>query len=175
MRKILVVVYSHTGASRRLAQLLASLQQWTLAEIRDVQPRAGSAGMWRCFLDSLLRRRPKIRYDGPDPRSFNAVVLVSPIWVGRLAGPMRSFVAAHRASLRDVAVVSVMGERGAANAVAEVGRLVGRAPICNAAFKTREVEDGILAARLQAFGQVVAESKESTPGVRPTDLSPRAA
>ena len=175
MRKILVVVYSHTGASRRLAELLASLQQWTLAEVRDVQPRAGSAGTWRCFLDSLLQRRPKIRYDGPNPRSFDAVVLVSPIWVGRLAGPMRSFVAEHRASLREVVVVSVMGERGAANAVAEVSRLIVRAPIFDAAFKTREIEDGSFAARLQAFGKAIAESKESTPAVRPTELSPRAA
>lgn len=46
----------------------------------------------RRVLDSLLRRRPGIRYQGPDPADFRAVVLVSPIWMYRLAGPMRSFV-----------------------------------------------------------------------------------
>ena len=41
---------------------------------------------------------------------------------------MRSFVASQHTSLRDVAVISVMGEGGAPNAVAEVSRLFGRPP-----------------------------------------------
>jgi hypothetical protein len=70
--------------------------------------------------DSLFRRCPEIRYDGPLPRNFDAVVLVSPIWALRLAGPMRSFAARRRDHLPDVAVISVMGGRGAPNAVAEI-------------------------------------------------------
>ena len=46
------------------------------------------------------------------------------------------------ASLRDFGVISVMGESGASNAVAEVTRLIGRPPLMNAAFKSREVADG---------------------------------
>ena len=45
------------------------------------------------------------------------------------------------ASLRDFGVISVMGESGASNAVAEVTRLIGRPPLMNAAFKSREVAD----------------------------------
>jgi hypothetical protein len=156
-----------------LAQLLADLQRWTLAEVRD--PRSGAAGTWRCLIDSLFRRCPKIRYDGPNPNEFDAVVLVSPIWAYRLAGPMRSFVASYRASLRNVAVISVMGERGAPNVVTEVSRLIGRTPLMNAAFKTREVEDGSCAGRLQAFGKAVQEAEDSLLVVRPSTWSPRAA
>src|SRR5665647_2974058 len=82
--------------------------------------RAGPTGTLRCVADSLLRRRPLIRYDGPGPGKFEAVVLVSPIWIYRLAGPMRSFVADRVADLKRVAVVSVMGAQGASNAVAAV-------------------------------------------------------
>ena len=88
---------------------------------------------------------------------------------------MRSFVAAQRASLRDVAVISVMGGSGAPNAVAEVSRLIGRPPLMDAAFKTREVEDGSYAARLQAFGKSVQEAKDSSLVVRPSTWSPQAA
>jgi hypothetical protein len=175
MSKVLVVAYSYTGTSRRLAQLLAGLQQWTLAEVREVRPRSGVAGTWRCLMDSVFRRCPQIRYDGPNPGDFNAVVLVSPIWAYRLAGPMRSFVASQHASLRDVAVISVMGESGAPNAVAEVSRLTGRTPLMNAAFKTREVDDGSCAGRLQAFGKAVQEAEDSSLVVRPSTWSPQSA
>ena len=175
MSKILAVVYSYTGTSRRAAQLLVAQQQWALAEVRDARPRGGIAGTSRCLLDSLFRRRPEIRYDGPNPNEFDAVVLISPIWAQRLAGPMRSFVATHRASLRDVAVISVMGGSGAPNAVAEVTRLVGRPPLINAAFTSREVEDGSCAGRLQAFGRAVQEARDTPLVVRPPTWSPRAA
>ncbi|MEO8656503.1 MAG: flavodoxin, partial [Ramlibacter sp.] len=105
MDTILVVCYSYTGTTRRLARLLCSHQGWPLGEIVEEHPRSGAFGTLRCVLDSLLRRHPAVRYEGPDPADFHTVVLVSPVWMYRLAGPMRSFVARHREALRHVAVI----------------------------------------------------------------------
>jgi len=174
MSKVLVVIYSYSGTCRRLAQLLCSQQGWSMAEISELSPRSGVLGTWRCLLDSWLRRCPAISYDGPPPSDFDAVVLVAPIWAYRLAGPMRSFVASRREQLPDVAVVSVMGSRGAPNAVAEIGQLIGRSPILSTAFTTREVEDGSYAARLQAFGTAVQTAEDTQAVVRPSIWSPQA-
>lgn len=43
MSNILVVVYSHTGTSHRVAELLCSQQDWPMAEILDARPRRGSS------------------------------------------------------------------------------------------------------------------------------------
>lgn len=152
MDSILVVCYSYTGTTRRLAQLLCSHHGWPLGEVLDEGPRAGVGGTWRCFLDSMLRRHPEVRYLGPDPGDFHTVVLMSPIWVYRLAGPMRSFIASRRNALRRVAVISTMGSAGASNAVAEIAHVLGKSPILADAFTTREIEDGSGTARLIAFG-----------------------
>lgn len=175
MSKILVVVYSYTGTCRLLAELLCEQQGWPMAEITDAQPRRGASGMWRCLVDSWLRREPPIHYSGLPPEEYDAVVLIAPIWAYRLAGPMRSFVASRRASLPDVAVAPVMGGRGAPNAIAEIGRLIGRAPILATAFTQREVEDGSCAARLRAFGDGVRAAKTADAVTRPAVWSPRAA
>jgi hypothetical protein len=172
--KVLVVVYSYTGTSRRVANLLCSQHDWCMAEITEVHPRSGAFGTLRCLLDSQFRRRPAIRYDGPAPADFDVAVLVSPIWALRLAGPMRTFVAMLRDRLPDIAVVSVMGGEGAPNAAAEIARICGRAPIMSTALTAREVDDGSCAARLQAFGTAVRSAKDSKDVVRPADLSPQA-
>ncbi len=151
MDTILVVCYSYTGTARRLAQLLCSHHGWPLGEIVEEHPRAGAVGTLRCILDSLLRRHPAVRYEGPDPDDFHTVVLLSPIWMYRLAGPMRSFVAAHREALRHVAVILTMGRAGASNAVAEIADVLGRAPILVRTFTAREVEDGSGTGRLLDF------------------------
>ncbi|MET3441088.1 flavodoxin [Variovorax paradoxus] len=175
MNKILVVVYSYTGTSRKVADLLCSQQGWPMAEIVETRPRAGASGSLRCLLDSVFRRHSPIRYNGPRTKKFDAVVLVSPIWGQRLAGPMRSFVGTRRNHMPDVAVISVMGGRGAPNAVSEISRLIGRAPILDVAFAASEVDNGSFATRLEAFGTAVRSAEAAQSTVRPVDLSPQAA
>jgi hypothetical protein len=176
MPKTLVVVYSYTGTAARLAQTLCAEMGWPLATISDASPRAGRApGSLRCLLDSLLRRRPAIRYDGPDPADFDNVVLIAPIWFLRLAGPMRTFVAEHRHALKQVAVVSVMGAEGAPESVAEIGRLLRWAPMLATSFTTREVEEGSALRRLNGFARAVQASGRSETAMRPALWSPSSA
>ncbi|QBK05417.1 flavodoxin [Hylemonella gracilis] len=169
---VLVVVYSYTGTSLAVAKLMCSQQHWALASIQEIRSRGGAWGYWRCLLDSFLRRHPPIRYNGPPPGDFDVVVLVSPIWAWRLAGPMRTFASLQRARLPAVAVVSVMGGQGAENAVAEISDILGRAPTLSTAVTAREVDDGSCAARLQAFGSAVQSAVDSNAVVRPPLLSP---
>ncbi len=170
-KNVLVVVYSYTGTSTAVAKLICIQQNWSLAWIEETGSRRGAWGSWRCLLDSFLHRHPPIKYHGPPPGDFDAVVLVSPIWGLQLAGPMRSFVAAERARLPDVAVVSVMGGRGGPNAAAEIADVLGRAPILTTVVTAREVDDGTCAALLQAFGTAVQSAEDSNAVVRPTTLS----
>ncbi|APW37263.1 flavodoxin [Rhodoferax koreense] len=175
MRKTLVVFYSSTGTCRRLAQLLNTQFGWPLGEIREPHVRVGLRGVLRCVADSWLSREPPIRYEGPALRDFDAVVLLAPIWLYRLAGPMRSFIASHGAELRHYAVLSVMGGRGAPNAVAEIGALTGRAPLLSMAFTSREVDDGSCVARLPAFAAAVEGAATADTPLRPHELSPHTA
>jgi hypothetical protein len=171
MDSIMVVCYSYTGISRRAAQLLSSHHGWPLGEISEVEAR----GTWRCVLDSLLQRRPAIRYQGPDPGDFRTVVLVAPIWMYRLAGPMRSFVAQHKDTLQRVAVIVTMNAAGASNAFGEVARLLGHGLVDAAAFKAQEIEGGSGTARLLAFGDALQPgSTASQPNRKPAWTAPAA-
>jgi hypothetical protein len=174
MDSILVVFYSYTGVSRRAAQLLASHHGWPVGEIRDLKPRSGAWGRLRCMLDSLFARRPAIRYVGPDPAWFRTVVIVSPVWMYRLAGPMRSFVTEHRRHLGRVAQITTMNAAGASNAIAEVARLLHRPPILTAEFTARELADGTATPRLLQFGDALVPGRADTqhasrPALTPAD------
>ena len=175
MSKTLVIAYSYTGTSRRLARLLCAQQGWPMGEVVELRPRAGAWGTLRCLLDSALRRQPSVRYVGPPIKDFDSVVLIAPIWLSRLAGPMRSFIANYADSLPDIAVISVMGANGAASAAAEAARLAERTPLLTAAFRTREIEDDSCAARLLAFGDALRDGRHASAPLRPAEVSPAAA
>lgn len=172
MDAILVIAYSYTGTSRRLAQMLCAEEGWPLGEVVEARPRSGSTGSLRCVVDSLLRRKPAVRYQGPDPANFRTVVLVAPIWMYRLASPMRSFIASRRESLHRVAVVMTMGSAGAVNAISEVRELLGHAPILTAAFTARQVDEGSCAQRLHDFAEALQPGRAHEAVQRPLEWSP---
>lgn len=172
--RTLIVSYSNTGTSRRVAELLSSQFQWPRGEISELRSRTGAAGILRCMADSLFRRHPVIRYEGADPQGFENVVLIAPIWMYRLAGPMRSFVRDHAPNLKRVAVISVMGGRGATNAFAEIDRILGRPPVLSTSFTAREVDDGSYSSSLSVFGGAVLNNGAKKEATRPVTLSPSA-
>ena len=172
MGSTLIVYYTYTGNSRQLAHLLAAQHRWPVGEVIEKRPRNG-LGYVRCILDSVFRRRPAVRYEGPDPSNFETVVLVAPVWMQQLAGPMRSFVSEQRSHIGRVAVLMTMGARGGSNAVAEIGRLLDRDPVVSEVVTAREVEDGSCAQAVDAFGASVDRAKPSAP-LRPAMWSPEA-
>ena len=162
MDSVLLVCYSRTGVSRRAARLLAARYGWPIGEIHDVD---GERGWLRCLLDALLQRQPPIAYDGPDPARFRTVVLVAPVWVGRLPGPMRTFVARRREALQDVAVVATMYGSGAGGLAAEVARLLRRTPVRAEGFTAAAIDDDRAESRLLAFGQALrGRAPAASPG-----------
>jgi flavodoxin len=165
MGKVLIVFYSYTGTSRLIAEALSAFYGWPVGEVRD---QTAGRSYLRSVLDSLLRRRPPVHYAGPPPQGFDCLVLVSPIWVGRLAGPMRSFVSTLGVFPPQVAVISAMGGGGAVEAERELGRLLGHPPLLTTACVEREVRDGSYSARLKTFADAVQSSEA-------TRLSPTAA
>lgn len=164
----LVVHYSYTGTCGRVAEALRTRFGFEGGEIQDARPGRGT---WRCVLDSLLKRKPPIRYAGPAPDAFDLVVLVAPIWAYRLAGPMRAFLAERRGSLPQVVLITVMGGKGAARALGEVTEILGRPPAAYLPMVAREVEDGSFVERLERFrGDAAGEPPGS---YRPAFVSTR--
>lgn len=162
MDSILVVFYSYTGVCRRAAQLIAAHHDWPLGEIRDTRLRAGFLGGVRCVLDSLFRLRPSIRYEGPNPASFRTVILISPIWAYRMAGPMRSFLSENGPRIHRFAQVTLMNAGGASQAVAEAQQLIGHPAILSIEFLSREFEDGTATSHLLRFGETLTRVSTSS-------------
>jgi len=173
MGRVLVVVYSLSGTGKRLARQLCDRQGWPMGEIAEARPRHGILGMWHCLLDSLLHRSPPIAYTGPPPIAFDTVVLISPIWIHRLAGPMRSFVTSRQQQLPEVAMVSVMGSAGTPAADAEVVGLLGRPLLLSTAFTQDEVLNNRYGDHLRTFASALQSAQEMQPQTRSPSWKPQ--
>ncbi len=103
----LIVYYSRNGGTRKAAEALAEEIGAELAEIRETRKRRGFFGFMRSGFESATKRIVPILPLEPacDLASYDRVILATPVWAGGLASPMRSFLAAHAAEIRDHGVL----------------------------------------------------------------------
>jgi len=139
MSRVLLVFHSRTGTARKVAIALASANDWALGEIES---RRSGTPLIGCMAQALLRLRPAIDYDGPDPAAFDIVVLVSPVWCGTMAAPVRSFLAKFGSVIRSHAVFMVMGGHDAQGAISAIDRLFGRPARVTTALRQLAVDAG---------------------------------
>jgi flavodoxin len=154
MIRAAIVYYSRTGTVRQVAEAVAARSGWPLAEVADAKSRAGILGDLRCVIDNLLQRKVEFRYSGPALDRCEHVVVLAPVWMGRLAAPMRSFLAASVSTPplpARVSAICVMAARGGFQAEAEIARLTGRKPAPALVLFERDVLSGEAAAEIDDF------------------------
>ncbi|WP_454720829.1 MULTISPECIES: flavodoxin family protein [Cupriavidus] len=171
-----IVYYSRTGTARQVAEDLAALTGWPLAEVSDVESRAGLAGDLRCVIDNLLLRRVAYRYAGPAPADCRRLVIVAPVWIGKLASPMRSFLRECAPLACETSVICVMSRQGAFNAAEEIARLGRTPPSPVLALRQSDVVTGTVQQSLRTFAdQVEAAAGGQRGAQRPAWISPNEA
>ncbi|HEU4579480.1 MAG TPA: hypothetical protein VFS67_14565 [Polyangiaceae bacterium] len=122
-----VAHYSHHGNNATLARYLAARLGCGLVPIVELRPRTNLTILW----DVLVRRLPRIR---PIEQPFfdcDRVILVGPVWAGKLAAPLRTFLQLYREQLHNYSFITLCGYERAQQKdwlTAELTNRVGRPP-----------------------------------------------
>ncbi len=124
---------------------------WELEMLADRHARDGNWGFLRCILEVLLHLKPGIRGGERDPSGYDLVVVAAPVWMRRLASPMRTYLARQRGRIRRLAFVCTYGGNGAEAAAAQAAAIAGARLIGMLAVTSQELEQADYRARLDAF------------------------
>jgi flavodoxin len=87
--KTVVVYYSRYGNSRVAAKLIA---RQLGAPVHNIEVKR-QKGVFESTFSALFSRRPKIKSMLLNPQDWDMMVLVAPIWVGKPATPVKTFLA----------------------------------------------------------------------------------
>ena len=96
--KTLVVFYSRSGTTRRVAQALSEALQCDLEEITEPKPRTGFLGYIRSLLEATRKRPSTITPKKHDVSSYALVVVGTPVWAWSLSSPVRAYLMSTKGS-----------------------------------------------------------------------------
>ena len=139
-RRILVVCYSLTGNTERVAKDLAARLGAELEMIDDRKNRRGFFGHLGAALDSVRERSAQIADIRKYPSDYALTLIGTPIWGGKMTPAVRAYLRAVRGRINDVAFFTTSGSTGAEKVVPAMEALVGRKAVAFSGFNARELK-----------------------------------
>lgn len=155
---ILVVYYSRTGTTRRIAEMLAAELGADIEPIReqgaDVS-RAGARGYLRSLIDALCRRRVIIIPALHDASRYELVVVGSPVWASHASAPALAWLAEHGERVRHLALFCCLGGSGAGPALKQLADVAHKTAVATCAITTHDLHERLDGDLRQRFAQKI--------------------
>jgi flavodoxin len=148
----LIVSFSRTGHTQTVADLLAERLHADVERIMELgRPRTGLRGWALASLDTLLSSVPALEPSAHDPSRYDLVVIGTPVWLGSIAAPVRTFLMTQRSRLPAVAFFCTYDRRGSERALAQMADACGRKPLATLALRTEQITYGTQLGQLRQF------------------------
>ncbi len=149
--KALVVFYSRTGFTKRVAEALAKELGAEVEQLVDTRSRAGLFGYLRSGFEGTLGRLTELKPLSKHPERYGLVVVGTPVWSASVSSPVRTFLAQHKATLNRVAFFCTYRGSGNERTFRQMAGVCGKAPVATMAVRDRELGGVMLHARMRGF------------------------
>ncbi len=140
--KTLIVFYSNTGNTLKLAKVLADKLESETLEIKDRRNRKGLIGFLRAGFDAITSNVTIIEDFNLKFADYDLVIIGTPIWAGRLTPAIRTFLIGNSEVFPEVAFFATHGCGGSSKALIQMEELVEKEPLACLSIEKSSLKDG---------------------------------
>jgi flavodoxin len=127
--KTLVVYYSRSGNTRRVAEMIAQRMGADVQELVDRRTRKGLMGWLRSGRDAIKGESAELEPLSFQPREYDLIVLGTPVWASHPAPATRTFLTSQDLSGKKVALFCTMNAQGGEKTCAVMKELLAGAEL----------------------------------------------
>lgn len=156
--KALLIFYSRTGTTRKVAQAIHSIIKCEVEEVKDLKNREGMMGYLKGGRDAMQRKPTKISTATKDPAKYDITIIGTPVWANNMAPAIRTYLFKNSEEFNKVAFFSTMGGSGSKKTFKEMAKLCEKRPIAMLELKTKEVISTDITPKIKEFLQKIKNS-----------------
>jgi flavodoxin len=155
--KTLIVFFSRTGTTRKVAEIIAEKMGSDIEEIKDTIDRSGVKGYLKSGRDAMKKRLTKLEPLEKNPADYDLVIIGTPIWGWNMSVPIRTFVTEQKNNLKQVAFFCTMDGSGDEKAFEEMAEILEKKSLGALALKTKDVATGNFSNKVEEFVEFIME------------------
>ena len=147
----LIVYFSRTGRTRKVAEALQTLTGFDVEEIKEAKGRGGAIGWLRSGMESTRKMLPSIRAPQHDNSSYDIVVIGTPIWASNMSSPVRAYITNHGADITTAALFCTGDGNDPETVFAPITELLGKEPVATLGLIGEEREGEAATRKIEVF------------------------
>jgi len=150
-KKTLLVYYSRTGVTRKVAEEIAQALKCDVEELQDVRSRRGLFGWLRSGFEAAQKKCPDIKPVTRDLTEYNLVIVGTPVWASTMASPLRTWLSRNVRKFEKVALFCTMGGSDSGHTFPDIGVYCDADSLAELALRKNEVALGQHSQRVRDF------------------------
>jgi flavodoxin len=148
--KCLVVYYSRTGNTKKLANDICEKLKADSEEIIDTKKRSGPMGFMGAGRAGKAKLLTKIQSIKKDISAYDLVIVGTPIWAWNMSAPVRTFLTEHGTELKSVAFFNTNGGNPGIT-FDDMEELCKQKPVSTLEVQDKELKEGKYQNKLNKF------------------------
>ena len=148
--KSLVVYYSRTGNTRKVARDISNAMNSDIEEIIDTKKRTGPIGFMGAGKDGKGKKLTKIKEITIDPQNYDLVIIGTPIWAWNMSAPVRTYLTTYGKKFNNVAFFCTFGGN-LGNTYEEMEELCSKKPVRTLSILDKDLKEGKHKDKLKKF------------------------
>lgn len=150
--KTLIVYFSRSGNTKKVVDQLSDMICCDAVEtVGELTNRSGVLGYARSLWESLTSSAPIIEPPQNDPSRYDVVIVASPVWISRLASPMRTYLLKMQDKLPRLAFLVTEGGSGGNRVLLQMRELSRKSPLSEAVITEDEIRKGVHIQKIKKF------------------------
>ncbi len=155
--KPLIVYYSRTGLTKKIAEFLAQELHADLDRIIDKKDRKGATGYLIAGKDATLKKLTDIKFVY-NPATYDTIIICGPVWSWTITPAVRTYLELHKESIEEksFAFVATQGGSGAEKKFKVMQEILEASPIATLIINGEDFRKNKVEEKVDAFIQLIS-------------------
>ncbi len=140
MKKALIVYYSRTGVTKRLAESLHHAMDSDIEELVDTKDRSGTIWYLLAGKEATLKKLTTIKTPKFDPADYDILLIWTPVRAFTMASAVRTYITDHHKNFpKKIAFFCTQSWSGHERTFRHMAELSQKKPAATADFLTKDI------------------------------------
>ena len=150
-KKVLVVFYSRSGKTKKVAESVSAELKCGMEEINDTINRKGIFGYIKAGREASRSKSTVIKQIKNNPAQYDLVIIGTPIWASNMSSAIRTYIDQNKNKFKSVAFFTTMMGGGDKKAFSKMEELCGKKPVNIMSLKSGDISKGTYLEKVKAF------------------------
>jgi len=159
MAKTLIVYYSRTGTTKKVAEAIQKQLRCDIEAITSFKKYEGIIGYILAAKEGSQKRASRINPTTKNPADYDLVIIGTPVWAWNITSPVRTYLAQNKNKFKQIAGFCTMGSDGDFKSFAEMEKISGKKLVAKIGIFTKNALKENLDEQLEKFITALTQPK----------------